>query len=154
MASDRTVQLKEDSAKEIPESSLPDVQLNLLSIADKQICEPDSKYSSSLAISDVRPASASTVSSSAPKTQACSEGVPLVSLAASLTSSLPPLSESSLNVPALPLPYLDVALQEADAVEQVMNFQAGKEKHICYTYPSPHECFLFSGCWTFEQGDL
>uniref|UniRef100_A0A3B5LE30 Methionine synthase reductase n=1 Tax=Xiphophorus couchianus TaxID=32473 RepID=A0A3B5LE30_9TELE len=120
MASDRTVQLKEDSAKEIPESSLPDVQLNLLSIADKQICEPDSKYSSSLAISDVRPASASTVSSSAPKTQACSEGVPQVSLAASLTSSLPPLSESSLNVPALPPPYLDVALQEADAVEQAV----------------------------------
>ncbi|XP_027861270.1 methionine synthase reductase isoform X2 [Xiphophorus couchianus] len=93
MASDRTVQLKEDSAKEIPESSLPDVQLNLLSIADKQI---------------------------SPKTQACSEGVPQVSLAASLTSSLPPLSESSLNVPALPPPYLDVALQEADAVEQAV----------------------------------
>uniref|UniRef100_A0AAQ5YNB0 Methionine synthase reductase n=1 Tax=Amphiprion ocellaris TaxID=80972 RepID=A0AAQ5YNB0_AMPOC len=39
----------------------------------------------------------------------------------SLTCSLPPLSESSLNVPALPPPYLDVSLQEADTIEQVMN---------------------------------
>ncbi|MEQ2268844.1 hypothetical protein XENORESO_016695, partial [Xenotaenia resolanae] len=134
MASDMTAQLNqnvEDSVQERPDSTLPDVQLNLLSIADKQNCEPDSKHASPLAISNVRPASSpgstglasqstSTVFTSTPKTQACSEGAPFVSLAASLRSSLPPLSESSLNVPALPPPYLDVTFQEADAAEQAV----------------------------------
>uniref|UniRef100_A0A8C2ZLR9 Methionine synthase reductase n=1 Tax=Cyclopterus lumpus TaxID=8103 RepID=A0A8C2ZLR9_CYCLU len=59
------------------------------------------------------------VSTSAPKTQTGNAGVPQVSLAASLTCSLPPLSESPLNVPALPPAYLDVSLQEVDSVEQV-----------------------------------
>ncbi|KAK5622101.1 hypothetical protein CRENBAI_010328, partial [Crenichthys baileyi] len=134
MASDMTAQLNqnvEDSAQERADSTLPDVQLNLLSIADKQNCEPDSKHASPLAISNVRPASSpgssglasqstSTVFTAAPKTQACSEGAPLVSLAASLRSSLPPLSESSLNVPALPPPYLDVTFQEADAAKRAV----------------------------------
>ncbi|KAM4718460.1 methionine synthase reductase isoform 2-T3 [Anableps anableps] len=134
MASNRTAQLNEnmdDPSKEVPDSSLLNIQLNLLSIADKQKCEPDSQYASPLAVSDVRPASStgsiglafqstSTVSVSAPKIQACSEGVPHVSLAASLTSSLPPLSESSLNVPTLPPPYLAVTFQETDAMEQAV----------------------------------
>uniref|UniRef100_A0A8C9ZNV0 Methionine synthase reductase n=1 Tax=Sander lucioperca TaxID=283035 RepID=A0A8C9ZNV0_SANLU len=54
-------------------------------------------------------------------TQTGDAGVPHVALAASLTHSLPPLSQSSLNVPALPSPYLDVSLQEVDTVEQVRN---------------------------------
>uniref|UniRef100_A0A6Q2ZMA0 Methionine synthase reductase n=1 Tax=Esox lucius TaxID=8010 RepID=A0A6Q2ZMA0_ESOLU len=38
---------------------------------------------------------------------------------ASLTLSFPPLSESALNVPNLPPPYLDVVLQEATTREEV-----------------------------------
>uniref|UniRef100_A0A3Q0QXE1 Methionine synthase reductase n=1 Tax=Amphilophus citrinellus TaxID=61819 RepID=A0A3Q0QXE1_AMPCI len=43
-----------------------------------------------------------------------------VALAASLTCSVPPLCESSLNVPALPPAYLDVSLQEVDTVEEIV----------------------------------
>uniref|UniRef100_A0A8D0D549 Methionine synthase reductase n=1 Tax=Sander lucioperca TaxID=283035 RepID=A0A8D0D549_SANLU len=77
------------------------------------------------AVSDLRPAfpagspglapqshGTASVSTSAPETQTGDAGVPHVALAASLTHSLPPLSQSSLNVPALPSPYLDVSLQE------------------------------------------
>ncbi|KAM4543746.1 methionine synthase reductase isoform 2-T3 [Fundulus diaphanus] len=126
MASDGN---RDDAAREIPDSSLPDVQLNLLSIGDKQNYEPDSKYASPSVVSDARPASSAvsagltsrptfSVSTPTPKTRACGEGAAHVSLAASLRSSLPPLSESSLNVPALPPPYLDVTFQETDAAEQ------------------------------------
>uniref|UniRef100_A0A673AYD7 Methionine synthase reductase n=1 Tax=Sphaeramia orbicularis TaxID=375764 RepID=A0A673AYD7_9TELE len=59
------------------------------------------------------------VSSSAPEAQTEAGGVSHVELAASLTCSLPPLSESALNVPVLPPSYLDVSLQEGDAVEEV-----------------------------------
>uniref|UniRef100_UPI0037E90246 methionine synthase reductase n=1 Tax=Semicossyphus pulcher TaxID=241346 RepID=UPI0037E90246 len=144
MASDRTGYLKEeagDSPKETPDSSTPDVQLNLLSITDNQNCnsvkasqETVSKFASaasSSAVSDPGPAStagsdglasqfgdAASVSTSTPETQTEDAGVPHVELAASLTRSLPPLSESSLNVPALPPPYLDVSLQEVDIMEQ------------------------------------
>ncbi|KAM3849506.1 methionine synthase reductase-like [Diretmus argenteus] len=58
------------------------------------------------------------VSKSTPETQTGDVGVSHAVLEASLTCSLPPLSESSLNVPALPPPYLNVSLQE-DAVEEV-----------------------------------
>ncbi|CAB1340884.1 unnamed protein product [Coregonus sp. 'balchen'] len=44
----------------------------------------------------------------------------------SLTRSLPPLSESALNVPALPPPYLDVTLQEA-TIEEETNAPVSKE---------------------------
>uniref|UniRef100_A0A671XEN1 Methionine synthase reductase n=1 Tax=Sparus aurata TaxID=8175 RepID=A0A671XEN1_SPAAU len=47
-------------------------------------------------------------------------GVPGVILASSLKCSLPPLSESSLNVPALPPSYLDVSLQEVDTMEEII----------------------------------
>ncbi|XP_051796381.1 LOW QUALITY PROTEIN: methionine synthase reductase [Acanthochromis polyacanthus] len=148
MASDRTAHLKantEDSAKETPDSSTPDVQINLLSITDHQNCESfgaavetNSKFAcaaSSVAsvVSDLRPASpagstglasqchgTASIPTTAPATQAGDAGVPHVVLAASLTCSLPPLSESSLNVPALPPPYLDVSLQEVDTVEQIV----------------------------------
>ncbi|XP_051266429.1 methionine synthase reductase isoform X1 [Dicentrarchus labrax] len=151
MASDRTGYLKGeagDSPQETPDSSIPDVQLNLLSIAERQNCEsvrasvePVSKFASAAspsasatqtAVSDLRPASPAgspglasqshgdaSVSTSAPETKTKDTGVPHVELAASLTRSLPPLSESSLNVPALPPLYLDVSLQEVDSVERM-----------------------------------
>ncbi|XP_010883972.2 methionine synthase reductase [Esox lucius] len=45
-------------------------------------------------------------------------GVPAAVAEASLTLSFPPLSESALNVPNLPPPYLDVVLQEATTREE------------------------------------
>ncbi|XP_005722595.1 methionine synthase reductase isoform X1 [Pundamilia nyererei] len=148
MASVGTAHLKEspeDSTKETPDSSVPDVQLNLLSIADQQNCESvrasvpaDSKFasvasSSVSAASDLKPASpagspglasqsgdAASVSTSASKTHTEETGVPHVALAHSLSCSVPPLSESSLNVPALPPTYLDVSLQEVDTMEEIV----------------------------------
>ncbi|XP_044032960.1 methionine synthase reductase isoform X3 [Siniperca chuatsi] len=152
MASDRTGHLKGeagDSPNEPPDLSIPDVQLNLLSMTDHQNCESVgasvqtvSKFPSAAsslasatqtAVSDFRPASpagspglasqsrgAASVFTSAPETQTGDAGVPHVALAASLTRSLPPLSESSLNVPALPPPYLDVSFQEVDTMEQLI----------------------------------
>ncbi|XP_038144975.1 methionine synthase reductase isoform X2 [Cyprinodon tularosa] len=116
MAFDGTTQLKEnveDSAKDIPDSSPLDVQLKRLSITDKQKSELDS-HASPLKIADVRPAS--TGSTGLPSESTSS--APHVSLVASLQRSVPPLSESSLNVPALPSPFLQVTFQEADVVEQ------------------------------------
>uniref|UniRef100_A0A672JFV8 Methionine synthase reductase n=1 Tax=Salarias fasciatus TaxID=181472 RepID=A0A672JFV8_SALFA len=78
------------------DSAKPDVQFNLLSITDHQNCE-----------------------AVAPNTQKGDAGVPHVELAASLTRSVPPLSESTLNVPVLPPPYLDISLQEGDTSEQM-----------------------------------
>ncbi|XP_070784159.1 methionine synthase reductase [Enoplosus armatus] len=149
MASDQTDYLKGeagDAPNETPDSSIPDIQLNLLSITDRQNCEsvsghtvsksasPSSSASATqTAVSDLRPASpagspglaslphgSASVFTPAPETQTGDAGVPQVALAASLKCSLPPLSESSLNVPALPPPYLDVSLQEVDAMEQIV----------------------------------
>lgn len=133
MASDKTSHLKENeenTATDIAALSTPDVQLNALSITDQQNCEPvkpslstDSKYASPPVV-DLRPASSGGAGlesrftgGAAPKPQICNDD----ELAASLTVSLPPLSESSLHVPALPPPYLDVSFQDVDSVEQVMN---------------------------------
>ncbi|XP_026148045.1 methionine synthase reductase isoform X2 [Mastacembelus armatus] len=151
MASDQTAHLKgvlEDSAKETPDLSLLDVQLNLLSLTDDQNCGSvkstvgtDSKNapaaSSSVsaiqtAVSDRRPASpaggvgmssesgyVARISASAAETQTRDTGGSHVLLEGSLTCSLPPLSESSLNVPALPPPYLDVSLEDVVSVGQI-----------------------------------
>ncbi|XP_060920775.1 methionine synthase reductase [Labrus mixtus] len=149
MASDRTSCLKGEAGESTKEdSSIPDVQLSLLSITDQQNCnsansslETVSKFASAAsssasatqtAVSDLVPATplgsdglasqfhdAASVSTSKQETQTGDAGVLGVALAASLTRSLPPLSESSLNVPALPPSYLDVSLQEADIIEQV-----------------------------------
>lgn len=147
MSSDGTGYLKEEAGeKETPDPSTPDIQLNILSITDQQNCElvrENGKTVSKLAsaasasapqtaVSDLRPASpvrnlelvsqpcdATSVSTSGSKTETRDADVPHVTLAASLTHSLPPLSESSLNVPALPPSYLNVSLQEADATEEV-----------------------------------
>nr|XP_046226981.1 methionine synthase reductase isoform X2 [Scatophagus argus] len=151
MASDRTGYMKGeagDSPKKTPDSSIPDIQLNLLSITDRQNCESPggsgetisklasaascSASATSSAPSDLGPASpaespglasqscgTASVSTSGPDTRTGDAGVSHAELAASLTTSLPPLSESSLNVPALPPPYLDVSLQEVDMMEQI-----------------------------------
>ncbi|XP_034416063.1 methionine synthase reductase isoform X1 [Cyclopterus lumpus] len=137
------------SPKGTPNLSIPHVQLNLLRITDHQNCDSikasaetvskcataasSSAPATQTAVSDLRPAfpagssvlasqsrGTASVSTSAPKTQTGNAGVPQVSLAASLTCSLPPLSESPLNVPALPPAYLDVSLQEVDSVEQIV----------------------------------
>lgn len=142
-----------DSAKEAPDSSISDVQLNLLSLTDHNNCESvkasvasDSEFASSVTssasvtqtdISDVRPVplavspsstsqSGSSATKSVPEVETRDVGVPHVSLLASLTCSLPPLSQSSLNVPALPPSYLDVCLQEVDTMEEVRNSTANK----------------------------
>uniref|UniRef100_A0A672JJC8 Methionine synthase reductase n=1 Tax=Salarias fasciatus TaxID=181472 RepID=A0A672JJC8_SALFA len=88
------------------DSAKPDVQFNLLTSA----------------ASDLRPA----ISAESPDLASQSHnaangdaGVPHVELAASLTRSVPPLSESTLNVPVLPPPYLDISLQEGDTSEQM-----------------------------------
>uniref|UniRef100_A0A7N6B3A6 Methionine synthase reductase n=1 Tax=Anabas testudineus TaxID=64144 RepID=A0A7N6B3A6_ANATE len=86
----------------------------------------------STAVSDLRPASSAespklaskssdtaSVSTSVPEANDRDAGVSHIALAASLTASLPPLSESSLNVPALPPPYLDVSLQCVHPTEQI-----------------------------------
>uniref|UniRef100_A0A671XEP8 Methionine synthase reductase n=1 Tax=Sparus aurata TaxID=8175 RepID=A0A671XEP8_SPAAU len=105
MASDRTGYLNGeavDSTKGTPDPSSPDVQLNPLSITDRQNCESVGGSVETVSKSDA--------------------GVPGVILASSLKCSLPPLSESSLNVPALPPSYLDVSLQEVDTMEEVKWF--------------------------------
>lgn len=167
MDSDRTGYLKgeaDDSPKATPDSTIPDVQLNLLSITDRQSCESiresvetvskfataasSSASATPTAVSDLRPAfpagspglapqshGTASVSTSAPETQTGDAGVPHVALAASLTHSLPPLSQSSLNVPALPSPYLDVSLQEVDTVEQVRNDAADKASICALFHP-------------------
>lgn len=151
MASDRAGYLKGgtgDSPKETPDSSTPDIQLNLLSITDRQNCESDGQSTKTVskfppvtssststtqtAASDLRPVSPegslglasqsrgpASVSALVPDSLSGDAEIPHVTLAASLTHSLPPLSESSLNVPALPPPYLDVSLQEVEMTEQV-----------------------------------
>ncbi|GAA6217421.1 methionine synthase reductase isoform X1 [Lates japonicus] len=144
-----------ESPKETPDSYTPDVLLNLLSLGDHQNCESikasvntDSKYASAAsssasttqtAVSDLRPASpagslglasqsrgTASISTSAPETQTQDAGFPHLTLAGSLTCSLPPLSESSLNVPALPPPYLDVSLQDVGTMKQIVG-QFNKE---------------------------
>lgn len=131
MTSKRTECVKEeasDSSKETPDPSTADVQLNLLSIADSHNCESvgqSSKLATSAspsvsttqsAISDLRPDSSSSkigLASQADGAFSADGGV------ASLTRSLPPLSECALNVPALPPPYLSVSLQELETMEDV-----------------------------------
>lgn len=180
MASDRADYLKGgagDSPKETPDSSTPDIQLNLLSITDGQNCESDgrstktvsnfasvtssSTSTSQTAVSDLRPVSPegslglasqshgpAGVSALVPDSQIGDAEIPHVTLAASLTHSLPPLSESSLNVPALPPPYLDVFLQEVEMTEQV-EYRTDKIS-ICVTFhPSSYRCFLLD-CWTVK----
>ncbi|XP_056155647.1 methionine synthase reductase [Lampris incognitus] len=130
MASDKDVYFPDksgvSSARETPDLSPPDVKLNCLSLTDNQnkntACASVEAVSRSITISDSGPASSidspgfaiqtDDVSKSAPEIQTENNEVSHAILDASLTHSLPPLSGSTLNVPALPPPYLDVTLQE------------------------------------------
>uniref|UniRef100_A0A674ERT1 Methionine synthase reductase n=1 Tax=Salmo trutta TaxID=8032 RepID=A0A674ERT1_SALTR len=88
------------------------------------------------AVTDVRPVSLTSNNRTAPKLDGVvtdpksvletQSGAPSAVVEASLTRCLPPLSESVLNVPALPLPYLDVTLQEA-TIEQETSAPVSKE---------------------------
>ncbi|XP_042154891.1 methionine synthase reductase-like isoform X1 [Oncorhynchus tshawytscha] len=80
------------------------------------------------AVTDVRPVSLTSNNRTAPKLDGVvtdpesvletQSGAPSAVVEASLTCSLPPLSESVLNIPALPPAYLDVTLQEATIEEE------------------------------------
>lgn len=161
MNSDRTDHMKgetEDSLKEAADSCSPDVQLNLLSIIDQQDSKsvnqskgtvptsaaPSSASNAQSAVSDLRAvsptrrsesASLSSDAASAPtsgtETQKDNAELSHVTPVASLTYSLPPLSESSLNVPALPSPYLDVSLQQVETTEQVNSWVM---ESVCATF--------------------
>ncbi|KAM9332221.1 methionine synthase reductase isoform 1-T2 [Pholidichthys leucotaenia] len=156
-----------DSAKESPDLSVPDVKLNLLSISDPRHIDsvrpfgddvssvPSAAVSSASTISNVRPVSpagssvltpeasgATSVSTSVPETQTEAAGIPHVTLTASLICSVPPLSESSLNIPALPPAYLDVSLQDADTEEQIIG---PVEKERLYQVPLTKAVQLTSG---------
>lgn len=118
MASDWRVQ--EDSEKNIPDSSIPHVQLNLLSLTDLQSPNlgPKSASPGSSSATQPMPTSVEDVSLTTPpaETQHTDPGT---SNAPSLSHSVPALSDLSLNVPSLPLPFLDVRLQEVDTVDMV-----------------------------------
>lgn len=161
MNSDRTDHMKgeaEDSLKEAADSRLPDVQLNLLSITEQQDSEvppqsketaPTAAASSSAstaqsavsdlkAVSPTRRSQSASLSSDAASpppsgTEAQKDDAKLshVTPVASLTHSLPPLSESSLNVPALPSPYLNVSLQQVETTEQVNSWVM---ESVCATF--------------------
>lgn len=134
----------EHSQKETADPCLPDVQLNLLSITEQNDSpqqsggmiptSPASPSDSSAqpAVSDLSVVSftRSHESTSLPSdaasgltwvagTQEDQAELPCNTPVASLTHSLPPLSESSLNVPALPSPYLEVSLEQTEMAEEV-----------------------------------
>lgn len=126
-----------DSRREEP--CPPDVQLKLLSITDhddprqqsgeKLPTSPASPSASPAqpAVSDPGSVPPARSSASAPRSSDAAGAPPQkvqaelshVEPVASLTRSLPPLSESSLNVPALPSPYLEVSLQQAEMTGEV-----------------------------------
>lgn len=157
MDSDRTDHMKgeaEDSLKEAADSCSPDVQLNLLSITDQQDSQskgtvptsaaPSSASNAQPAVSDVRAVSPTRRSESASlssdaaraptsgtETQKDNAELSHVTPVASLTYSVPPLSQSSLNVPALPSPYLNVSLQQVETTEQVNSWVM---ESVCATF--------------------
>lgn len=159
MTSKQTECVKEEapeSSKETPDPSTADMQLNLLSIADGQNCEsmgqlgklansPSSVSTTQTAGSDVRPDSPSRRIGLSSRTDGALSADARV---ASLTQSLPPLSQSALNIPALPPPYLCVSLQEMETTEDVRTIDK-----ICvfriFCLKS-HSCFS-SDFWTFKQ---
>lgn len=160
MTSRRTEGVKEeasDSSKDAPDPSAADVQLNLLSIADRQNCE-SMRQSGKLANSaspsvsttqtagyDVRPDTPlrrSGLASQAEGALGADAGV------ASLTHSLPPLSQSALNIPVLPPPYLHVSLQDTETTEHVrMIVEVGVCGMFCL---KSHSC-VSPDVWTFKQ---
>ncbi|XP_077411143.1 methionine synthase reductase isoform X2 [Vanacampus margaritifer] len=114
MSSDRN--FKEDSEKTISDLSIPDVQLNLLSLTKHQSPDLDPKCSSTG--SQVTSPSVEGVSLTTPPAETQNTD-PAISNAPSLSQSVPLLSDLSLNVPSLPPPFLDVSLQEVDTVDEI-----------------------------------
>ena len=120
-----------DMAKESPApTSPPYVELNRLSIADNQTSDSikapldsDSKLTlgglPSTEATGLSSASDVAAAKSAQEAQTDQVGEEHVVAEPSLTCSLPPLSQSSLNVPALPPPYLEVTLLPEDTEETV-----------------------------------
>lgn len=131
MASNKSDHLKEKATAESPASSIQDVKLNLLSLSDHQYGAPgDAEHASTYASAALLATSGSQTALSEPKLATFVGSLGVASAvsetrtdnharAASLTYSLPPLSESALNVPVLPPTYLDVSLQEVDTIEEV-----------------------------------
>uniref|UniRef100_A0A8C7CDF5 Methionine synthase reductase n=1 Tax=Oncorhynchus kisutch TaxID=8019 RepID=A0A8C7CDF5_ONCKI len=101
------------SSNETPESSATDIKLHLLSLNESESQITKSLTTAASAKTDSLAVLASETGSS-------------VNDLASLTRSLPPLSELALNIPALPPPYLDVMLQEA-TIEEEINAPVSKE---------------------------
>ncbi|CAF98001.1 unnamed protein product, partial [Tetraodon nigroviridis] len=127
MASKSTKCVKEeasDPSEQTPDPSTADVRLSPLSIADSQDCESSGRSAklATSALPDARPVSSSSADGEASQAEGASSAD---SGAASLTRSLPPLSESALNVPALPPPYLSVSLQESENTEDVRMTEEG-----------------------------
>lgn len=130
MASNKSDHLKEKATAESPASSIQDVKLNLLSLSDHQYGAPgDAEHASTYASAALLATSGSQTALSEPKLATFVGSLGVASAvsetrtdnharAASLTYSLPPLSESALNVPVLPPTYLDVSLQEVDTIEE------------------------------------
>ncbi|XP_077365668.1 methionine synthase reductase [Festucalex cinctus] len=114
MASDRS--FKEDSGQTISDSSIPDVQLNLLSLTNHQPPDLDPKFASTG--SHVSSPFVEGVILTTPPAE-IQNADPGISNAPSLSQSVPPLSDLSLNVPSLPPPFLDVSLQEGDTVDEL-----------------------------------
>ncbi|XP_061613942.1 methionine synthase reductase isoform X2 [Phyllopteryx taeniolatus] len=112
--------IKEDSEKTIPDSLIPDVQLNLLSLTDDQSPDFDPKCASMGSASATQAGSPSggvvSLTTRPQETQNINLGM---SNAPSLSHSVSPLSDASLNVPALPPPFLEVSLQEVDTVDEI-----------------------------------
>lgn len=114
MASEESAQLKENIT---PTSALQDVQFNNLSISDHQLDRDNTLE----VTSDGKLATFVTQTADTESKPGSSESrTELSSCAPSLSNSLPPLSESALNVPALPPTYLDVSLKEVNAVEEML----------------------------------
>ena len=120
-----------DMAKETPApTSPPYVELNRLSIADNQTSDSikapldsDSKLTlGGLPSTEATGLSSASDVAAAKSAQEAQRGDEHVVAEPSLTCSLPPLSQSSLNVPALPPPYLEVTLLPEDTEETVSSF--------------------------------
>ncbi|XP_034015592.1 methionine synthase reductase isoform X1 [Thalassophryne amazonica] len=126
-----TIQEHSDSAKDRSDSSVSDITLNLLSLNDNRSSKSDpTSVESDSALRSAPPAGSGGIASMPgdiasvqgpePETRGeVSEVYDVISVP-SLARSLPPLSESSLNVPALPPAFLDVSLQEMDSKDEVI----------------------------------
>lgn len=152
MASKSTKCVKEeasDPSEQTPDPSTADVRLSILSIADSQDCESSGRSAklATSALPDARPVSSSSADGEASQAEGASSAD---GGAASLTRSLRPLSESALNVPALPPPYLSVSLQESENTEDVRMTEEGG---VCVIVWLKSHSWFSSDFWTSKQGE-